>query len=74
MPQLQALRKRGTPGSSSPDKRQQRRRVSIKKDRRRVSFAPDPELTMIHMFEKVSDAAMAHGARPGPTARPVCRR
>lgn len=27
--------------------------MSMKKDRRRVSFAPDPELTMVHTFEKV---------------------
>jgi hypothetical protein len=49
---LQALRKRGTPGSSSPAKRLAKRRQSMRN--RRVSFAPDPELTMVHTFEKVS--------------------
>jgi len=48
---LQALRKRGTPGSSSPAKRLAKRRQSMRN--RRVSFAPDPELTMVHTFEKV---------------------
>lgn len=49
-----------------------------KKDRRRVSFAPDPELTMIHHFEKVR---RAHGreclAQAGtlyaPAHRSPCR-
>lgn len=49
---LQALRKRGTPGSSSPAKRLAKRRQSMRN--RRVSFAPDPELTMVHTFETVS--------------------
>ncbi|KAL4525028.1 hypothetical protein Ndes2526B_g07208 [Nannochloris sp. 'desiccata'] len=44
-----ALRKRGTPGSSSPAKRLAKRRQSMRN--RRVSFAPDPELTMVHTFE-----------------------
>ena len=40
----------GMYSTESPTKRTQKRRMSMKN--RRVSFAPDPELTMIHTFEK----------------------
>ncbi len=52
---VQTLGKRpsSSPLSLSPAKRRQSRRMSKRSNGRRVSFAPDPELTMIHMFEKV---------------------
>ena len=46
------MRKRATPPSESPAKEAQRGKA-IKKVKRRVSFAPDQELTMVHHFEKV---------------------
>ena len=50
---LQA-RKRGALGGAdgSPARKQQKKKAA-RKDRRRVSFAPDPELTMVHHFLKV---------------------
>jgi hypothetical protein len=53
--QLQALKRRPPAGGdlrASPSK-QQRKRNKMDRRTRRVSFAPDPELTMVHHFEKV---------------------
>jgi hypothetical protein len=47
----------------SPARKQQRKKPT-KKDRRRVSFAPDPELTLIHHFVKVR--ALDAWQREGP--------
>ena len=55
-PSTQAPRglKRPAAAEPSPAKEgvQQKKKPS-KKDRRRVSFAPDPELTLVHHFDKV---------------------
>ncbi|EFN59398.1 hypothetical protein CHLNCDRAFT_56732 [Chlorella variabilis] len=59
-----AAKKRAPLGrlEASPVKKQQRKKPS-KKDRRRVSFAPDPELTLVHHFEKDDDYASNSGGK-----------
>eukprot|EP00887_Chlorella_sp_A99_P005399 scaffold1.g5399.t1 len=50
--------------ASSPAKDQQRKKPN-KKDRRRVSFAPDPELTLVHHFDKDDELTSNSGGDGG---------
>lgn len=51
---LQALKRRPpTGGDAASPSKQQRKKSKPDRRSRRVSFAPDPELTMVHHFEKV---------------------
>lgn len=53
-PPSRGKRPASEPVRSSTPRRQQPKRRASTKNRRRVSFAPDPELTLVRLFSKVS--------------------